>query len=203
MRKCGLPVTHAGAAYPFAYDDKNCRTRNCFLSAAVLFQSVFSKCDETVQQFHGNAFLAHDLQLLCVIRSNKCHYISVCAEACSGDLDIIGDDHVEILFPELASRLVFQIGGLHGKSAEDLSRTLVLSQILQGILCALQVQAQVVVSLFDLLIADCGRPVIGDGSGLDDDILLIGYRGDCIKQIARGCDRDQLYSRGGSEGDRP
>ena len=90
MRKCGLPVTHAGAAYPFAYDDKNCRTRNCFLSAAVLFQSVFSKCDETVQQFHGNAFLAHDLQLLCVIRSNKCHYISVCAEACSGDLDIVG-----------------------------------------------------------------------------------------------------------------
>ena len=71
-----------------------------------------------------------------------------------------------------------------------------LSQILQGIFCALQVQAQVVVSLLDLFIADCGRSVIGYGSGLDDDILLIGYRGDCIKQIARGCDRDQLYSRG-------
>ena len=146
--------------------------------------------NEAVQQFHGNAFLAHDLQLLRVIRGDKCDNIGVCAEARSGDFDIIGHDHVQILFRKLPSRFVLQIGGLHGESAKDLACTLVLSQILQGILCALQVQAQVVVGLLDLFIADCGRPVIGDGSGLDDDILLIGYRGDCIKQIARGCDRD-------------
>ena len=76
-----------------------------------------------------------------------------------------------------------------------------LPQILQGIFCAFKVKAQVVVGLLDLFIADCGRPVIGDSSRLNDDVLLIGDRSDSIKEVARRCDRNQFYSSGRSKGD--
>ena len=103
---------------------------------------------------------------------------------------------------ELGSRPVLQIRGLHSEPAQDLAFRFVTAQILQGIFCPLQGNAQIIVCLFNLFITDRRRPVIRDRSSLDNNILLPGYCRDCLEQIMGTCDGHPFYAGRGLKADR-
>ena len=150
---------------------------------------------QPVQELHGDTLFAHDLQLLCLVGCDQGHHVRVRTETGTGDFYVVPDDHVEILLHELAPGPVLHIGGLHGEAAENLSFPLVVAEVFERVLGALQGDTQVVIGFLDLLVADTSGAVVCDSRRFDDDVLLIGDSRDRVKEVAGGLYGHQFDAR--------
>ena len=59
--------------------------------------------------------------------------VGIHAEARAGLLEIVGADHVHILFFQLFPAVFHHVLGLHGEAADDLSRFPVLAQVFEDV----------------------------------------------------------------------
>ena len=110
---------------------------------------------------------------------------------------------MDAFFGQFGAAVFHHVLRLHGKTADDLSGALVLAQLLEYILRALEGDGQVAILLFDFIVAVVGRGVVGHGSGLENKVGLPGPGGHLPIQVGGGHDghgvhKGRRLQRGGA-----
>ena len=116
----------------------------------------------------SNIILAHQFQFGYAIRSDHGDNIGVGLKSSPLHLQIIGNDHIQILLHQFLLGILQHIFGFHRESTKELAGLFVITQKFQNIVRALQRDAKFSIRFLDLFICNLGWTVIGNGSSLDD-----------------------------------
>ncbi len=150
----------------------------------------------------SRVFLAHKLKRDDPVAPDQRDPVCVGLESGAGLFEVVGGDHIDIFALKLLAGIGEHIPGFHRKSADKLPLWLAASKIFEDILCPGQRYGHVAGVLFDLIIRNIGRAIVGHRRRFDDKIGAFCAGCNCVIHILRGYDRYDVDKRRRGDGSR-
>ena len=138
-----------------------------------VFAASADPLEDLVQKTHGYILFVHDTQLCLGIRRYKGDYICVAGKTGPLFFQVVCHDHVQMFVYQFLPGIFDHMLRLHGEATEKLARDLVLSEVFQYIVGALQGKGHLTIRFLYFFIAYVGGPVVGHSRSLYDDVLIL------------------------------
>ena len=130
-----------------------------------------------------------------MILRDQSHDIRIMRESRSGHLQVVGNDHIRILFFELLSGILEHVLRLHRESADVLAFVLSSAELNEDILRPLQLDRHVAVLLLDLVVVSDCRGIVAYCGSLEDHVSIIRLAHHSVVHALRVRDVDDLAER--------
>ena len=151
---------------------------------------------DRVEHRSGHGTLVSQADILLDPLTEDHDLVGVVLEPGAGRRDVVGDDQVEVLAPELALGVLAERLGLGREPDQRLTRALRRSEASQDVGGRLEDDLGRPAFLLDLVVDRGLRPEVRDGRGHDDDIRRRRAGQDGGLHLGGSLDRDDLGTRG-------